>query len=145
MKTILISLVIGVVLFIIYQGIGVYRVLSNSKYNFDALSNIADFVSSGKRKINIDIENPISKNLSIKDVVFEFYKGGKLMGGFLPVDLKLSKGENNVSLELLNSTKLGTMGIDYVTNKLSEYDIIIKGNWLGIVPFKISKKLSSLI
>ncbi len=145
MKTIIIGLFVGLLIVLAAQVYSSYRILSNAKYDFADISNIALIFRRSKKTLNIQIFNPLQRALSLKDVTIDFMKGNEFMEGFLPADIKISKGTNNVALEFVNSTKYMSIATDYLNNKLSDYTMVIRGNWLGLVPFKYSYKMKNII
>jgi len=145
MKTIIISIFVGALIVLGAQIFSAYRILSNAKYDFTDLSNIASVFKKSKKTLNIEVFNPLQRALSLKDVTIDFMRGSVFMGGFLPADIKISKGTNNVTLEFANSTKYMAIATDYVNNKLSDYKMVIRGNWIGLIPFKYTYKMKNLL
>jgi hypothetical protein len=147
MKRILTIAIVSVLVAVIFQMLSIYRILSASSYQFFNLENIQQLFNSsdGDKNISMRLDNPTNRSMYIKDVSIEFNKAGRTMGGFKPLDLRVTPGTNNITLTFLNTTKYGLIATDYILNGLSEYKLIIRGNWLGIIPFRYKLKMSNVI
>ena len=144
MKLIIKILLISLIVVAVGQAYSIYRVLNKSSIRMFDLANIQPIFSDNK-SIKIDIDNPTSRNISFKDVTLTIMKDGRIMGGFMPLDLLISKGQNSVVLVFTNNTKYGQIAIDYATNQLKSYDLILRGNWLGIVPIKYTYPMKNIV
>jgi len=117
-----------------------------SNYRLFNLENIQTiFSGSGEKTISMRIDNPTAQKVYIKNVSITLEKNGVQQGGFLPIDLKLSGGVNNVTLTFLNDTKFGLIATDYILNKLSNYKLVFRGNFLGFIPFRYRMKLDTIL
>jgi len=146
MKRIIFYVVIAILIALLYQVLVVYRVLSASNYRLFNLENIQQiFDNEGDKQISMKIENPTSQKVYVKDTSITIEKNGIYKGGFMPIDLKLTSGVNNLTLTFLNDTKFGLIATDYILNQLSDYKLVIRGNFLGFIPFRYKMKMNTIL
>ncbi len=142
MKTFVKIAIAGIVIYIIYEVSKVYRVFSKATFK-TKLSDIIDMIAGSK--LQTTMTNHTSSKLVMRNVAVTFLKNDSVMGGFKPADITVVKGDNKISLEFLEGTKFVTMAADYVMNKMSNYKVKFKGQYLGFIPFTYTIKMKRFI
>jgi hypothetical protein len=144
MKNIILLILASVVIWIVYEVASVYSVLSKSNYSLPISLNSIGGLTGGSG-FEIKITNPTRFKVYLTDVKIEFLKNGVIMGGFQPVDVKLTRGENLLKLKFLDNTKFLIMAGDYALGNTNTYRVRFRGRYMGFIPFSYSMSLSEFI
>lgn len=137
-KKIILLVVLSIVFILLIQLFTLYSVISKAVYRLPNLSSIADAI--GGQNFAVEIVNNKIFTVRIDQLSITLEKDGRFMGGFYPTDLRLMRGSNLVNVKFLPDTKFGQIGIDYFTNSLSNYKLVLRGRLLGFIPFTFRMK-----